>query len=372
MVEEGDDQPSGRTRIGRSGATALALLIGAGGGALASLLAVPLAWLLGALAATTLASCTRIPLHMPDLLRRSMIAVVGVMLGSAFTAERLEGALLWLPSLAALPLYIVVVAGVIYAYMRTVSGFDRRTTFFAATPGGLSEMIALADHSGGDVRRVSLIHATRLTFIVFTIPWLASFFGADTSTMGPVTAGPALTLVEVPILAGAAVVGYWLGVRLGLPAAPFVGPLLGSTVVHLVGWVHAAPPFILLALAQVVIGSGVGVRFAGVPLALVLKALLLGAGATLLMLVITAAFALVLVPLTGYSLALLLLAFIPGGFTEMSLIALAMGVDPAFVVTHHSLRVFLVISIAVPVYAWLERRGWFDRSDRRRAHEPAE
>jgi uncharacterized membrane protein AbrB (regulator of aidB expression) len=42
----------------------------------------------------------------------------------------------------------------------------------------------------------------------------------------------------------------------------------------------------------------------------------------------------------------------------MSLIALGMGVDPAFVVTHHSLRVFLVVLIALPLFAWLERRGW--------------
>ena len=54
---------------------------------------------------------------------------------------------------------------------------------------------------------------------------------------------------------------------------------------------------------------------------------------------------------------MLLLAFIPGGFTEMSLIALAMGVDPAFVVTHHSVRVFLVVLIALPAFAWLKRAG---------------
>jgi hypothetical protein len=39
----------------------------------------------------------------------------------------------------------------------------------------------------------------------------------------------------------------------------------------------------------------------------------------------------------------------------MSLIALAMGVDPAFVVTHHSVRVFLVVLIALPAFAWLKR-----------------
>ena len=50
----------------------------------------------------------------------------------------------------------------------------------------------------------------------------------------------------------------------------------------------------------------------------------------------------------------------------MSLIALAMGVDPAFVVTHHSVRVFLVVLIALPAFAWLQRTGrlGMSRSDR--------
>ena len=84
---------------------------------------------------------------------------------------------------------------------------------------------------------------------------------------------------------------------------------------------------------------------------------MLGAGAAVIMLLITLLFGGALNALTGYALVLLLLAFIPGGFTEMSLIALAMGVDPAFVVTHHSVRVFLVVLIALPAFTWLKRTG---------------
>ncbi|MDX1539921.1 MAG: AbrB family transcriptional regulator, partial [Geminicoccaceae bacterium] len=268
----------------------------------------------------------------------------------------------WLPSLLALPVYVAVVGAVIFAYIRRFSDFDLKTTFFAAAPGGLSEMIALSDQMGADVPKVSLIHATRLMFIVFTIPWIAVAFGtgAAAAPAGMTTAPPP---AEILILTVAAIAGFLLAHRFRLPAAPFIGPLVGSTVVHLAGWVHGAPPYLVLAVAQVVIGAAVGARFTGIPLALVRRAMLLGAGATLLMLVVTAAFAVVLTPLTGYGFPLLLLAFIPGGFTEMSLIALGMGVDPAFVVTHHTFRVFLVVTIALPVYLWLDRRGRFGPAD---------
>lgn len=339
---------------------ALTLVIGTAGGAFFSLFSIPLAWLLGALATSTIGSMLKLPLHLPARFRMAMIGVVGVMLGSAFTAERLTDAVRWLPSLSALPLYVLVVGVVIFLFIRRFSSFDPRTTFFASAPGGLSEIIAMSDEMGGDVARVSLIHATRLTFIVFTIPWIAAAFGTDSTGVTGPTVATISSLTQVVILTVAAILGYLIAKRLRMPAATFIGPLLGSMVVYLTGWVEGSLPYVVLAAAQVVIGAGVGVRFAGIPLPLIRRAMLLGAGATLLMLIITVAFAAVLAPLTGYGLPLLVLAFIPGGFTEMSLIALAMGVDPAFVVTHHSVRVFLVVSIALPLFVWLDRRGRLD------------
>jgi membrane AbrB-like protein len=344
-----------RRRLGRA-PVLTALGLGAIGGAGFAASGLPLPWLLGALAATTAASLAGLELRVPEQLRRPMIAVLGAMLGASFAPERLEGALGWLPSLAALPAYVVLVGGVIFLYLRLCSAFDPISAFFAATPGGLSEMIALSDQLGGDQRRVSLVHGARLLFIVSTIPFVARIFGYQ-----PAPRPSGLSILVAPgdlaLLAALSGLGYLLARRLRLPAAPFVGPLLGSAAAHLAGWIETQPPYLLMACAQLVLGSAVGARFTGTPLALIGRTLLLGAGATALMLLITLAFGAALHPLTGHSLTLLLLAFIPGGLTEMSLIALAMGVDPAFVVTHHSVRVFLVVLIALPAFAWLKRAG---------------
>jgi membrane AbrB-like protein len=357
MAQSGRARRWGRS-LRSASQVALALALGGLGGGLFAALALPLPWLLGALATTTAASLAGLRLAVPGGLRQPMIALLGVMLGGAFTPERLAGALAWLPSLAALPFYVVAVGALILLYLRRMSSFDGPTAFFAATPGGMSEMIALSDQLGGDQRRVSLIHGTRLLFIVLTIPFLARSFGASVpvarNVVGPLVLDPS----DLALLAACGVLGFLLARRLRLPAATFIGPLLGSMAVHLTGWVETQPPYLLLALAQLVIGSSVGARFSGTPLTLVTRSLALGAGATVLMLLITLAFGGVLHGVTGLPLGLLLLAFIPGGFAEMSLIALGMGVDPAFVVTHHSLRVFLVVLIALPLFAWLQRRGW--------------
>jgi len=335
---------------------AVALGLGALGGAGFAALGLPLPWLLGALATTTVASVGGLELRVPEQLRRPMIAALGAMLGTTFTPERLDGALSWLTSLAALPAYVVLVGGLIFLYLRRPSDFDPTSAFFAASPGGLSEMIALSDQLGGDQRRVSLVHGARLLFIVSTIPFIARLSGYQPPPR-PASLDLGFEAGGLALLAALGALGYMLARRLRLPAATFVGPLLGSAAAHIAGWIEVHPPYLLMAVAQLVLGSAVGARFSGTPLALIGRTLLLGAGATVIMLLITLAFGGALSALTGHSLPLLLPAFIPGGFTEMRLIALAMGVDPAFVVTHHSVRVFLVVLIALPAYTWLKRTG---------------
>ena len=112
---------------------------------------------------------------LPTSMRKPMIAVVGVALGSSFTPDRLSGFADWLPSLASIPVYLAVIGCLILLYLRRVSSFDAKTAFFAATPGGLSEMVILSDQLGGDMRNVALFHTARLVLIVFSIPLIAQF-----------------------------------------------------------------------------------------------------------------------------------------------------------------------------------------------------
>jgi len=338
----------------------VALLIGLVGGAAFAIADLPLPWMLGAMAATMGASLSGVEIALPQTIRKPMIAVVGVTLGSAFTPDRLEGFTAWLPSLAVIPIYVAVIGCLILIYLRRMSTFDAKTAFFAATPGGLSEMVILSDQLGGDMRNVALFHSARLVLIVFSIPIIANIF----VTLDPtpiVDDGSTLVPSHLLILSGLLVAGWLLAVPLRLPSPSFMGPLFLSSAVHLAGLTEASPPFFIVAAAQLVIGASVGCRFSGVQLSLILKTLTIGAGGAFLMFTVTLLFVLGLYAATGHPLALLLLALIPGGFPEMSLIALGMGFDPAFVVTHHGLRVLLVVAFALPIYRVLMRSGWLER-----------
>jgi len=150
------------------------------------------------------------------------------------------------------------------------------------------------------------------------------------------------------LLVACAVVGPLIGKLLRLPAYRLVGPMLASAAVHLSGVTASAPPMELVAMAQVVVGSAIGARFVGAPLKWVFKIMASSMVSTSLMLGATVGFALALAPLTGLPFAAIVLAFSPGGLAEMSLIALSLGIETAFVATHHVARIAMIV-IAAPL-----------------------
>jgi uncharacterized protein len=58
----------------------------------------------------------------------------------------------------------------------------------------------------------------------------------------------------------------------------------------------------------------------------------------------------VLARATGEPFSALVLVYAPGGFAEMSLVALALGADAAFVAAHHLFRIAVVIALAPSLF----------------------
>jgi len=327
-----------------------ALAIGTVGGALFFTLNMPLAWMMGAMVLTTIAALSKLPLYVPGRLRSAMIAILGVLLGSTFTPEALDKVAEWPITLASLALYLLLVTGMLYVYFRRVVGFDPATAYFSATPGGLNEMVIVGRAMGGDDRAIALVHGARILLVVLTLPfWFRYAYGVGSAGGGAGTGTLAgLGWLDGSVLVACAIVGPMLGKLLRLPAYRLVGPMLASAAVHIAGVTGSAPPMELVAMAQVVIGSAIGARFAGSPLKWVLKIIAASIGSTSLMLGATVGFAWVLAPLSGIDFAPIVLAFAPGGLAEMSLIALALGVETAFVATHHVARIVMIV-IAAPL-----------------------
>lgn len=335
----------------------LALAVGTLGGALFHWLRMPLAWMIGAMVFVTIAAASGAPVGMSLRLRSAMIAVLGVMLGSAFTPDIVDHALRWSSSLAALFAYVAIATGLCMLYYRRVAGYDRVTAYFAAAPGGLAEMIVMGSALGGDERAISLSHGARVLLIVLIIPFGFKLLGGYQPGAAAGASATTVPLTDLAILVGCAAIGFTVARLLRLPAAALVGPMAASAIAHFTGLTSSRLPTEAIAVAQLVIGTSVGARFAGIAPLRILKALGLAVGATLILLAVSAVFAFLLAPAVGVPLPGVLLAFSPGGLAEMSLIALALGIDVAYVSTHHVVRIFIVVTLAPLLFRVLHRKN---------------
>lgn len=322
-----------------------ALALGAAGGALFTVIKAPLPWVLGSMAACALGAIVGLPVAAGPATRRPMAAVVGVVLGSAFHPGLLSVAVQWWLPLLMLPAFLATSALLCVFWFRRVAGFDPVTAYFAGMPGGIAEMVVMGGERGADERIVGLIHGARIMLVVFILPFLIRHFHAAPAIVGGPVATPAIVPdVELLIWGGISIVaGLVIGRALRLPAWHLIGPLAVSAALHATGVTDFRVPLWLLAAAQIGLGATIGCRFRGLTPGEFVRILMLAAGSTAILLILTFAWAVSVGWVTGLDIGLLALAYSPGGLAEMSMVALSLALEPSVVVILHLTRVVLVL-----------------------------
>ncbi|MDE0717345.1 MAG: AbrB family transcriptional regulator [Rhodospirillaceae bacterium] len=329
----------------------ITFLVGAAGGWLFDQANLPLAWMIGALVFTTVGAIAGVPMIASHKVRQPLIAIIGVMLGAQFTPEVAARIPEWWASVIALLAYVGLSTSLLFWYFRRL-GHGPVTAYCASTPGGLNEMVLIAQEMRGDYLSVALVHATRVLVTVLIVPFgfiaLGLYDQGSRASLG--AAFGDIPLDEAAILTAGGVAGYFGAKALKIPAAALTGPMIVSALLHLLGASTIAPPGPLVAIAQVVVGSTLGARFAGVPIRRVLRLVVHSLGSTAIMISLTILLAAAASAFVDASIPALVLALAPGGLAEMSLIALALGIEAAFVAAHHVIRIALVVLVLPTVF----------------------
>lgn len=347
------------------------LLFGLVGGALFFLLRLPLPWILGPALAVMVMNAVRPGLaQIPGWLSDIGIIVIAYMLARTLSPETGQRIILELPWMIVAALLWILVCFVIGLLFAKVARLDEASSVLGCMPGGLSQMVLMAeDVRGADPGTVALIQTIRLIVVLYTVPFLGTVFAGTSAGAGETVAGFAAEGTEGwPALYGYVLLPFvlvaaWALRRLKVPVGEFVGPALFTGILAALGCTWPEVPNALLAAAQLVVGLRIGIRVKPrmiwtnkrlAPLAFASGALL----------VLIAAFASWLLAVTtSDTIVTWFLAIAPGGLAEVAATAIVLGADVTQVTAYQMARLFMILLFAPPLLRWLLtlHRGWSSR-----------
>ena len=210
------------------------------------------------------------------------------------------------------------------------------TAFFCAAPGGLGEMALLGHSLGANERAILLSHSTRILMVMFIVP--PAYRLLTDYVPPPISAAPGSRTSA--FMTGR----YWRHPPSSAAARPrccaFRPGRWSGRCSSARPRISAAdgprPPTELLAAAQVFIGCGAGARFVGVRPREFGRTVAVSVMYYSFFLAMAFLVAALVAAAGGFDFKAVHLAYTPGGFAEMNLIALSLDIDVAFVATHHT------------------------------------
>ncbi|CZE46982.1 AbrB family transcriptional regulator [Campylobacter geochelonis] len=324
----------------------LTIFIGFLGGFSFSMLNMPLPWLLGPIVSVMIA--TRfLDLVKPTAVINSARATLGIIIGSAFTPQIIALLPQYIFSLLMLVPMVLVLAVFGVYYYEKVMKFDRITAFFSSIPGGILEMILIAKDCNADIKKVALSQSIRVLFLIFFLPLVVAHF-----TTVNINGNFAITqkLIDTSfsdmilmILAG--VIGVKIALKLNLVGAYIVGSMVVSSIFYMCGFIHSKPPDEVIKLAQIVLGSSIGFAFYKISIREVVKNIAATFGYFIGISLICAGFIFLMAKFSDFPLLSIILAFSPGGQSEVNMIAITLATDIPYIAIHHLFRVFFITGV---------------------------
>jgi len=319
-------------------------MIGAAGGWAAERVGFPAGALLGATLPVAAIALSGRAMEIPAWLRNLAFAAIGCSLGAGFTPDFLSNVGRWPLSLAMLCAGMLAILACCAWVLVRFFAFPPRAAVLSTSPGALSYTIALAVGGGIETRPVMVLQSLRLLAITSTLPPALLLLGEQGAFWG----GEAPPVIGWPVALALIVIAFGLGCfgeTRRLPAAFLLAGMSLSGALHAGGVVEGVLPGPLVLGAFVVTGCVIGSRFTSLSFSDLRGVAVASITVTALAICLSALFAVFASKLFGIGFAGTWIAYAPGGVEGMAAMAIALGYDPAFVATHHLVRIVFLIMI---------------------------
>ncbi len=241
-------------------------------------------------------------------------------------------------------------------YLMKVRKYSFIMALLSCIPGGQAEAVLMSRDLVEKDYVVALFHLVRVAIVFCSTPLILALVQgeaaviASTIALEAMPSASSLDMDTLFVFASVSICSLPLAQLLRIPMPHLVGPILISSALHIAGLIEVPRISEFVILAQLTIGGSVGARLAKVPFVELAPYIRDAVTNSILVLMTYGLLALAISRITDINFIQLLLAFVPGGLYEVTLLALIFGFDVAFVAFHHTIRVMMVC-IGLPLIA---------------------
>jgi membrane AbrB-like protein len=327
---------------------ALVILISIPSAVIAEFFNIPLAWFLGPMLVTSLASLMGLKIKMPRLVLSAILILLGLYIGNYIDKSLFAQMHQWVWTSLIMLVYIIFSVLIVSKYLEKFSKYEKKTSIFSAAPGALGPLMILAEDEKTDLSQVATSHLIRLIIIITFFPFIVnSFYDVKNIEIAQVVVQNQ-NLDHLIILILISIILIYFFDKFKIPAALLSGTLVasGSLQIAEIATYQISPDIIDYCL--LILGASVGCRFADKTFSEIGRNAFHSFIATFLLVVLGFIAALIASLIIDKSFFTLLLSYCPGGIYEVAVIAIFFNLDPEFVSFHHIIRLLMILFI-VPI-----------------------
>ena len=324
---------------------ALVILISIPSAITAEYFTVPLAWFLGPMLITSLASLMGLKIKMPKLMLSSILILLGLYIGNYIDKNLFSQINQWAWTSVIMFIYIIVSVLVVSKYLQIFSKYEKKTSIFSAAPGALGPLMILAEDEKLDLSQVATSHLIRLIIIITVFPFIVNSFYDVESVKAVNEVLKNQNIYHLIILIISSLLLILVFDKLKMPAALLSGTLVASGFLQIneIASYQLSPNIIDYCL--LILGASVGCRFADKSFGEIGRNALHSFVATFLLVILGLIAAFVAGLIVDKNFFTLLLSYCPGGIYEVAVIAIFFDLDPEFVSFHHIIRLLMILFI---------------------------
>ena len=333
------------------------VLISVPGALLADFLKIPLAWFLGPMVFTSLASLLGLQLKMPRVVLSLILILLGLYIGNYIDKNLFSQMHQWLWTSLIMLVYIIFSVLFVSKYLQKYSKYEKKTSIFSAAPGALGPLLILAEDEKSDLSHVATSHLIRLIIIITIFPFIVnSFYEGETVKLSE-SVIENQNIIHLLILILASIILIYFFNKLKVPAALLSGTLVASGFLQITELASYKISADIIDYCLLILGASVGCRFANKTFTEIGKNAFHSFVATFFLVIFGMLAAYIASLVIDKNFFTLLLSYCPGGIYEVAVIAIFFNLDPEFVSFHHIIRLLMILFIVPIILRLIEKKA---------------